>query len=181
MSESKDGEQITELSDSVDFRVLFEKAPGLYMILSLDFKIIAVSDAYAKATMTERNAIVGRGLFDVFPDNPSDPNADGVRNLSASLHRVLVSLKPDQMAIQKYDVRRPDLKGGEFEERYWDPINIPVLGANGRLRYIIHRAEDVTEMVRLKQKATAQEQVVQQLRVQGGSDRRELPVAGRGD
>src|SRR2546428_7515922 len=32
---------------------------------------------------------LGRGIFDVFPDNPDDPAADGVRNLRASLERVL--------------------------------------------------------------------------------------------
>ncbi len=51
------------------------------------------------------------------------------------------------MAIQKYDIRRPD---GEFEERYWSPINSPVLGADRRIEYIIHRVEDVTEFVRQK-------------------------------
>jgi len=30
---------------------------------------------------------------------------------------------PDAMAIQKYDIRKPEEKGGAFEERYWSPIN----------------------------------------------------------
>ena len=50
-----------------DFRALFEAAPGLYLVLSPDFRIVAVSDAYTRATMTKREAIVGRCLFDVFP------------------------------------------------------------------------------------------------------------------
>src|ERR1700722_17277161 len=49
------------------------------------------------------------------------------------------------MANQKYDVRRPD---GVFEERFWSPINSPILGADGQGEYIIHRVEDVTEFVR---------------------------------
>jgi light-regulated signal transduction histidine kinase (bacteriophytochrome) len=49
------------------------------------------------------------------------------------------------MAIQKYDVRRPD---GAFEERYWSPVNSPVLGADGGLEYIVHRVEDVTDFVK---------------------------------
>ena len=62
-----------------DFRVLFESAPGLYLVLTLDLRIVAVSDSYLRATMTRREEILGRGIFDVFPDNPDDPNATGVK------------------------------------------------------------------------------------------------------
>ena len=71
-----------------DFRTLFESAPGLYLVLTPDLTIVAASDAYLHATMTKREDIVGRKLFDVFPDNPDDPQATGVRNLRASLGRV---------------------------------------------------------------------------------------------
>jgi len=56
-----------------DFRALFESAPGLYLVLDPEFTIVAASDAYLAATMTKRDEIVGRGIFDVFPDNPNDP------------------------------------------------------------------------------------------------------------
>ena len=68
-----------------DFRTLFESVPGYYLALLPDFTIIAVTDAYLKATMTTRENILDRGLFDVFPDNPQDPNTTGVNNLRASL------------------------------------------------------------------------------------------------
>ena len=84
-----------------DFRVLFESAPGLYLVLTPDLRIVAVSDAYLAATMTKRDDIVGRSLFEVFPDNPNDPKADGVRNLKASLDRVLKSCAADAMEVQK--------------------------------------------------------------------------------
>lgn len=100
--------------------------------------------------MTTREAIIGRNLFDVFPDNPNDPAADGVRNLRASLERVLVTKKPDRMAVQKYDVRQPESAGGAFEERYWSPLNKPVIAADGSVELIIHWVEDVTEFVLLK-------------------------------
>ncbi len=67
-----------------DFQALFESVPGLYLILNTNLQIVAVSNAYLRATMTERDKILGRGIFEVFPDNPNDPNATGVRNLKAS-------------------------------------------------------------------------------------------------
>jgi two-component system cell cycle sensor histidine kinase/response regulator CckA len=128
-----------------DFRVLFESAPGLYLVLTPDWRIVAVSDAYLYATMTRREAILGRGLFEVFPDNPNDPSATGVSNLRASLERVLAKRAADAMAVQKYDIRRPESEGGGFEERHWKPVNSPVLGPGGEVVYIIHCVEDVTQ------------------------------------
>ena len=133
----------------LQFRSLFESLPGSYLVLKPDLTIAAVSDAYLQATMTEREKILGRGLFEVFPDNPDDPAATGVANLRASLDRVLKDGVSDTMAIQKYDMRRPD---GAFEERFWSPVNSPVCDADHRIEYIIHRVEDVTDFVRQKQR-----------------------------
>jgi signal transduction histidine kinase/CheY-like chemotaxis protein len=148
---------------AADFQKLFESVPGLYLVLSPEFVIVGVSDAYAKATMTKREAILGRGLFEVFPDNPDDPAADGVRNLRASLHRVLENRSADPMAVQKYDIRRPDSEGGGFEERFWSPVNSPVFGPEGEIEYIIHRAEDVTEFIRLQQLGSEQRKLADAL------------------
>ena len=54
-----------------DFRVLFESAPGLYLVLTDQFRIAAASDAYLRATMTRREDLVGRSIFDAFPANPA--------------------------------------------------------------------------------------------------------------
>jgi PAS domain S-box-containing protein len=142
-------------STEPDFRALFEASPGCFLVLAPDLTIVAVTDAYLQATMTRRPDVVGRGLFDVFPDNPDDPGATGVANLRASLGRVLAERRPDAMAVQKYDIRKPESQGGGFEERHWSPVNSPVLGPEGRVVYIIHRVEDATEMVRLKDREAA--------------------------
>src|SRR5687767_8996360 len=94
-------------SEEPDFRALFEAVPGLYLVLTPGpaYRIVAVSDAYLRATMTERSAILGRGLFEVFPDNPDEPNATGVANLRAALERVVERHAADTMAVQKYDIR----------------------------------------------------------------------------
>jgi signal transduction histidine kinase/ActR/RegA family two-component response regulator len=140
---------------AVDFRALFESAPGLYLVLDPGLRIVAASDAYLHATMTVREEILGRGIFEVFPDNPDDPAATGATNLRASLRRVLQGRKPDTMAVQKYDVERPAAAGGGFEERY---------GPDGRVASIIHQVEDVTEFVFLQQQGDQALQQTAELR-----------------
>ncbi len=137
----------------VDFRALFESAPGPFLVLTTDLVIVAVSDAYLAATMTTRETLIGRAMFDAFPDNPEDANATGVRNLRASLERVVRTARADTMPIQKYDIRRPRESGGGFEVRHWAPRNSPVLAADGSVRYVIHHVEDVTEFVGLRDRA----------------------------
>ena len=87
---------------------------------TLELAFVAVSDAYLRDTMTVREHIIGRGIFEVFPDNPDDPDGTGTGNLRASLDRVR-QLGPDTMAVQKYDIPRPEAAGGGFEVRLLEP------------------------------------------------------------
>jgi PAS domain S-box-containing protein len=129
---------------------LLAATPGLHLLLSADdtYRIVGASDAYLRATMTERAAILGRPLFEVFPDPPDDPTADGVRNLAASLARVRSAGRPDRMPLQRYPIRRPEAEGGGYEERFWEPLNTPVLAPDGSVEHIIHTVADVTDRVR---------------------------------
>jgi len=143
-----------------DFELLFNSTPGNYLILLPDaphYTIIAVSDAYASVTMNVREHMLGRKLFELFPDNPDDPTATGVQNLSASLQHVIHFHEPHKMDIQKYDIPYPD--GHGFEERYWRPLNTPVLKDNNLL-YIIHQVDDVTEKVKTKAKLESQTEIL---------------------
>src|SRR5690349_9283664 len=164
------------MSSEPDFRALFEAAPAPYLVLTPGLHIAAVSDAYLHATNTTRDGIVGRHVFDVFPDNPDDPAATGEGNLRASLERVLALGVPDAMAVQKYDIRRPETEGGGFEERFWSPVNTPVL-VDGVVVNIIHRVDDVTEFIRMKELGSAQNREAASLRHR--ADEMEVAVFAR--
>jgi PAS domain S-box-containing protein len=162
-STSEDGAADFSRLPLTEYETVFAKAPDPYLVVDPSFTIVAVNDAYCAATMTSRDAIVGRHLFEVFPDNPDDSNADGVEQLRASLLKVLKTRRPDRMLIQHYDVRREG--AGGFEERYWSPFNVPVLGADGYVKWVIHTAEDVTGLMDAGADATtAEHRLLSQLR-----------------
>ena len=142
---------------AADFQKIFEASPGLNLILNSKLMIVGVTDAYLRATLTKREDILGRHIFDVFPDNPNESDASGTRNLRASLERVLQTKSSDTMAVQKYDVQRPAELGGGFEEKYWSPFNSPVLNSDHEVEFIIHRVEDVTEYVQMQKRGSEQE------------------------
>lgn len=131
------------VTPDIDHSALFAATPSPYLVLTPDLVIVDVNEAYLRATGRTRADLIGQQVFDAFPDNPADPGADGVKNLGASLGRVLATGEADTMAVQKYDipvVAQP----GVFEERWWSPVNTPVKNADGRVAWIIHRVEDVT-------------------------------------
>lgn len=69
----------------IDFEFVFNSAPAPYLLLRADapddYAIAAVNEAYLRATDTLRDAIVGRGLFEGFPDNPDDGRESSVGDL----------------------------------------------------------------------------------------------------
>jgi PAS domain S-box-containing protein len=157
---------MTDKSDP-DFQVLFEAAPGMYLVVLPDaprYTVVALSDAYALATLTRRGDILGKGLFDVFPDNPPGLNAPEVSELRASLERVLNTRAADTVAVHQSHSRRPSESGDVFEERRWNLKNAPVFGPRGEVAYIIHAVEDVTEAHRLEEERQRFARLEQELR-----------------
>ncbi|WP_309643266.1 PAS domain-containing protein, partial [Phenylobacterium sp.] len=139
-----------------DFQALFEASPTPLMVVRPPhWTIVAANEARLQVTGSTREEQVGRRLFDLFPDDPEDPQADGVSNLTASFERVLATKSADAMAVQRYAVRGPD---GRFVERWWSPVNSPVFDADGEVSFILHSVEDVTEIVRLRGDAAARDQ-----------------------
>src|ERR1700761_2595231 len=108
--------------NSVDFSSIFAASPTPYLLIAPDdrWTLLAANKAYFTATMTTSAQLIGRALFDIFPDNPDDPAADGVRSIRASLEHVVRDRVRHSMAVVRFDIRRPD---GQYEERYWSTVN----------------------------------------------------------
>ncbi len=124
-----------------DFRAIFEALPGSFLVLSPDLVILAATAAYRRASRATGHTLVGRPILEVFPDRP---DAGGLITLRASLDRVMTSHEADTIAVRRYDLGPI---GAEPDTRYWSLVNVPVLGAGGRLDYLVHWLDDVTDLV----------------------------------
>ncbi|MFF3326717.1 PP2C family protein-serine/threonine phosphatase [Streptomyces sp. NPDC002889] len=138
-----------EWESGTDYKDVFHALPGAVALITPELVYADVNEAYLRVSGRSREQLIGRYVFDVFPDNPGDGNASGMRNLKASLGRVVKTGMRDSMALQRYDVETPD-KPGVFEQRYWSPVNAPVLGPDGQVLLIVHRVEEVTELIRAR-------------------------------
>ncbi|ARF59047.1 PP2C family protein-serine/threonine phosphatase [Streptomyces gilvosporeus] len=133
----------------IDYEAVFQALPGGALLLTPDLVIVDVNEAHLRLSGRPRNGQIGRPLFEVFPDNPADPHATGARGLEASLRRVLATRAPDSMPLHRYDVEAPG-RPGVYEERYWSTVNAPVIGSDGEVQLLVHRVEEVTELVRAR-------------------------------
>ena len=130
----------------IDFGSVFRQLPVPIMLLTPDFVIADMNLAYLRVSGRTREELLDRHIFAAFPDNPSDPGATGVRNLNASLSRVLETGEPDGLSLQRYDVEVPG-RPGVYAQRDWCPQNAPVFGPDGRIALIAHCVEEITERV----------------------------------
>ncbi|MFJ3798726.1 PP2C family protein-serine/threonine phosphatase [Streptomyces sp. NPDC090088] len=133
----------------IDYAAVFQTLPGMVALLTPELVYADANEEFLRMAGRKREDMIGRYLFDVFPDNPNDSTATGMRNLETSLLRVLATGERDTMALQRYDVELPD-RPGHWEQRYWSPVNVPVLGPDGKVVLLVHRVEEVTELIRAR-------------------------------
>ncbi|MEU2782856.1 MULTISPECIES: SpoIIE family protein phosphatase [unclassified Streptomyces] len=135
--------------DEVDYEAVFQALPGMVALLDTDLVYVDANEDFQRLSGRSREQLVGRYIFDVFPDNPDNPAATGMRNVRASMLRVAATGERDAMALQRYDVEDAG-NPGHWEERYWSPINAPVTGPDGKVAFVLHRVEEVTELIRVR-------------------------------
>jgi PAS domain-containing protein len=132
------------------FRSAFAQAHFPCLVMTPDFIIAGANDPYAAATGVAQEVMTGRALFDVFPDNPNDPTADGVKNLTASLKRVRSLTRHDVMKLQRYDVRD---RNGVWLEKYWHPANWPIVDDDGSILALVHHTQEAPPPPKTAEKA----------------------------
>jgi len=134
------------------FDKVFKYGPAAYIILAPDsprFTIVDVNDAYLSVTRTNRNEIVGKGMFEIFPGNP-ESFSSGTDLLKESLLKVLLEKDFQKMPMHRYDIY--DTIKGDFVKKYWTGINTPLFDDNGEVFAIVHSPLDVTYTYELSKK-----------------------------
>ncbi|MDJ1370052.1 PAS domain S-box protein [Gulosibacter molinativorax] len=128
-----------------DFKRMFEALPSQYIVVDPNRIVVAATDSFLESTARTREGAMGRDILEVFPDNPDDPEAKGTTILRESIERVLASKQIDILPAVRYDLDEGD---GTFNERWFQPLNAPVLDDAGEILYVLHGAEDITEQMK---------------------------------
>lgn len=122
------------------------------------FFIKDANESYFKVTEKTREELFGKIIPDVFPENP-EQLGNNWKEIHASLNKVLISGKPDRIENLRYDLLIPGLN--EYEERYWQLENIPIVDeTTGFVNFILYIALDKTsEFLELKKSPELKEEL----------------------
>jgi PAS domain S-box-containing protein len=134
------------MSQLPDFEALFRVSPYPYLLMDRQLTIIGANHAYLKSTGRLEADLLGRYVFDAFPENPDDPSSTNVAEVRASLLRAIATGEPDTTAFLRYSVPRQTADGTVFDERFWSTVHTPVRGADGEVAFVAQNAIDVSDL-----------------------------------
>ncbi|MDN5275412.1 MAG: domain S-box protein [Candidatus Saccharibacteria bacterium] len=128
----------------LDYERLFMATPGNYVIIGADvptFTILAASDGYLKVTGKERAEIIGKPMFEVFPDTSPRAQKTGKGEVQLSFERCIESKQLEHTGVIRYDILSP---GGKLSVRYWQATHYPIIN-DGTVTAIMQSTDDITE------------------------------------
>ncbi|WP_299590920.1 ATP-binding protein [Mucilaginibacter sp.] len=130
------------------FKVVFEKSPGSLLVKgdAPCFTIVAVSDSYLEVTSSKREAILGKGFFEAFPEDKTLTDDTNARNV---FNKVVETRQKIDVPTYRFDVYDPDKKTAEI--KYWSCNNTPILNADNNVAYILNTVVDITKEINARQ------------------------------
>ncbi|MET8638659.1 PP2C family protein-serine/threonine phosphatase [Streptomyces sp. NPDC004096] len=147
----------------IDYKAVFQALPGAVALLTPQLIYADVNEEWLRILGRAREQEIGHYLPDDFASSPNSSGAAVVRNLQASLRRVADTGECDAMEVQRFEPEgpyRPAVRDDDQPEahsrpatvdaRYWSMTNIPVFDSNGQLVLLLHRAEEVTELIQAR-------------------------------
>jgi signal transduction histidine kinase/ActR/RegA family two-component response regulator len=136
-----------------DYKALFRASPFPYLVMDLDLNIIGASGTYLRSVKRTEDDIVGKYVFDAFPEDPGNPDATNMAEVKASIARCIAKGLPDTTPFLRYSVPVETPNGRVFEERLWSTVHTPVLGDDGTALFVVQNAIEVSDLYRFDKKS----------------------------
>jgi signal transduction histidine kinase len=140
---------------TIEYRNVFDFAPGIMLALDPDYYVVAVNHAFLVKTNQEEAWVLGKNIFDLFP-------ASYHEELKASLSLVLRNRVISMMEVKNF---YPGNVGGNEAEKIWKITHSPVPGKDGEPELIIESLEEITGLVDLEKKCEDLEELNEELQM----------------
>lgn len=138
-----------------DIALAFDASPNPYMLLTPAFRYAGMNQAYLDVLGRRREDLVGRDIFELYDGGDDETAKTNARRLRDSLERVVATGERDHLALIHYPIAIIDPDGtSRIEDRWWSATHSPVRNAAGEVVYILQHTQDVTEIERLRRRAT---------------------------
>lgn len=114
------------------------------MLLDRDLRIRGLNATYEAVSMRARNELLGEYVFDVFPEDPNEPRANGSSQLAASVESAMRSNATDTMPIVRYDLVDPQTPDA-FLTKLWTCTNTAVDDGAESIG-VLHQVAEITSV-----------------------------------
>jgi PAS domain S-box-containing protein len=125
----------------LNFEAILMDAPVPMMVLDRQLHFVTANDAYLTMVSKAKADLIGRYVFDVFPEEP-----DRVEAMVEIFQKVFEGERPVFKEIP-FTIARD----GKLVEHWWTASHAPVPGADGSIKYLVQYSENVTEQVHLRE------------------------------
>lgn len=120
--------------------ILFDALPGAKLIFDRDLIILKQNKAHEDMTMSQREDVVGRYLFNAFPPEPGEDSPSAETAIRESVKYVFETGGTDEMPIQEHAL----LVGKQmWQTRFWRVTHSPIT-KDGEILAVLQTSEDVT-------------------------------------
>ena len=144
------------MNSKIDYEALFHESPNAYLVISSDFVLRDMNEAYLRLVDRSREELVGRHVFEAFPVDPESPDTNQAELLKASLDRVFKDGKADVLAVIRYPIPISTVEGQGFRDEFWSVSNHPLRDRDGHIPFVFQNVENVTELRDTLEQATAE-------------------------
>ena len=126
---------------------LFDRLSLPVMILDADQRFVYANDAYLTATHTTLDGILGRKVFDCFPDTP-----ERVAAVEAKFAQTLTTGEKTELDAQPFQLQHSD---GTVRDLVWQAVQDPIFDRDGKVVGLVQRAEDISRQHELQKRNEA--------------------------
>lgn len=128
----------------------FHAAPVAMIVLrARDLVMLEANQPYLDAVGMRLEDLVGRHVFDVFPNSPTNAGTDQETDLRSLMMAAVTKRAPVTVNSFRYDIP----SGDGFDVRWWNVVETPVLEGD-EVAYLLHYTEDVTDLHRARAQLT---------------------------
>lgn len=134
------------MAQTLKFEALITASPYPYLVVAVDWSIVAANPAYLASVKRTAADIIGKQLFEAFPPNARDPGSTNDAIVRSSIETAIETGRPHTTALLRYAVPVKSADGIVYEPRYWSTVHTPVFGDDGKVAFVIQNAIDVTAL-----------------------------------
>lgn len=103
-----------EVKQNLDYRELFDALEGSYIVLLPDTRIVTANLPFYKTTNSKPEDIIGKKLYEAFPNDPEAGNEEAIELINQALAIVCNEKIGVTMTAYKYNILKTKENGGGY-------------------------------------------------------------------